>query len=54
MTSDRSYSVSMTHSGACEELERCAGTQFDARVVKALLGLLESEAASAETALALI
>jgi putative two-component system response regulator len=52
MTSDRSYSVSMTHSGACAELERCAGTQFDAHAVKALLQLLESETESAETALA--
>jgi diguanylate cyclase (GGDEF)-like protein/putative nucleotidyltransferase with HDIG domain len=52
MTSDRSYRSSMTHSAACAELERCAGTQFDPRVVEALLGLLEGEAARAETALA--
>jgi diguanylate cyclase (GGDEF)-like protein/putative nucleotidyltransferase with HDIG domain len=52
MTSDRSYRSSMTHAAACAELERCAGTQFDPRVVEALLGLLEAETARAETALA--
>jgi diguanylate cyclase (GGDEF)-like protein/putative nucleotidyltransferase with HDIG domain len=52
MTSDRSYRPSMTHSAACAELERCAGTQFDARVVQALLALLEGEAERTEKALA--
>jgi diguanylate cyclase (GGDEF)-like protein/putative nucleotidyltransferase with HDIG domain len=52
MTSDRSYRSSMTHSAACAEIERCAGTQFDARVVRALLGLLESETRRADQALA--
>jgi putative nucleotidyltransferase with HDIG domain len=52
MTSDRSYRSSMTHAAACAEIERCAGTQFDARVARALLGLLESETRRADQALA--
>ena len=54
MTSDRSYRSSMGHTAACAELERCAGTQFDPRVVQALLALLEREAERAETALGLL
>jgi HD-GYP domain-containing protein (c-di-GMP phosphodiesterase class II) len=42
----------MTHAAACAEIERCAGTQFDARVARALLGLLESETRRADQALA--
>jgi diguanylate cyclase (GGDEF)-like protein/putative nucleotidyltransferase with HDIG domain len=52
MTSHRSYRASMTHAAACSELQRCAGTQFDPRVVKALLGVLERETERAEKALA--
>jgi diguanylate cyclase (GGDEF)-like protein/putative nucleotidyltransferase with HDIG domain len=52
MTSGRSYRSSMTHSAACAEIQRCAGTQFDARVVRVLLGLLESETERADKALA--
>jgi diguanylate cyclase (GGDEF)-like protein/putative nucleotidyltransferase with HDIG domain len=52
MTSDRSYHCAMTHSAACAEIERCAGTQFDARVVSALVGILDSETARAGKALA--
>jgi diguanylate cyclase (GGDEF)-like protein/putative nucleotidyltransferase with HDIG domain len=51
MTSDRSYRSAMAHTAARAELERCAGTEFDARVVQALLDLLEHEAERAETAL---
>jgi hypothetical protein len=50
--SDRSYSSSMTHSAACAEIKHCAGTQFDPRVVKALLVLLENETERADMALA--
>jgi two-component system, cell cycle response regulator len=35
MTADRSYREAMSHEVAIEELERCAGAQFDPRVVTA-------------------
>jgi HD-GYP domain-containing protein (c-di-GMP phosphodiesterase class II) len=37
MTSDRPYRLARDHEGACLELVRCAGTQFDAAVVQAFL-----------------
>jgi HD-GYP domain-containing protein (c-di-GMP phosphodiesterase class II) len=37
MRSERPYGVALDHPGACEELCRCAGTQFDAKVVQAFL-----------------
>jgi diguanylate cyclase (GGDEF)-like protein len=37
MTSDRPYSRRMTLDEACGELERCAGSQFDSRVVEAFV-----------------
>ena len=37
MTSARSYRSALTHDAAIRELKRCAGTQFDSEVVKALL-----------------
>ena len=40
MTSDRSYRASIGHTAARAELERCVGTQFDGRVVLALLAVL--------------
>jgi HD-GYP domain-containing protein (c-di-GMP phosphodiesterase class II) len=40
MTTDRSYRKSLSHDEAMEELRRCAGTQFDPRVVDALLATL--------------
>ncbi len=51
MTSDRAYRSSIGPAAAREELERCTGTQFDARVVGALLAVLEREAEHAETVL---
>jgi diguanylate cyclase (GGDEF)-like protein/putative nucleotidyltransferase with HDIG domain len=51
MTSDRSYRSSLDHEAARAELERCAGAQFDARVVRALIALLEREPERAELAL---
>jgi diguanylate cyclase (GGDEF)-like protein/putative nucleotidyltransferase with HDIG domain len=51
MTSDRSYRSSMTHTAARAELERCAGTQFDPRVVRSLSALLERETERAVIAL---
>ncbi len=37
MTSDRPYRAALSHTQAMEEIERCAGTQFDPRVVAAML-----------------
>ena len=37
MTSDRPYRLARSHRDACLELSRCAGTQFDAVVVRAFL-----------------
>jgi HD-GYP domain-containing protein (c-di-GMP phosphodiesterase class II) len=37
MTSDRAYRRALAHEVACEELERCAGTQFDPDIVAAFL-----------------
>lgn len=51
MTSDRSYRDSIDHAAARAELERCAGTQFDPRVVQAFCELLERETGRAELAL---
>lgn len=34
MTSDRPYRAALSLAEACEELERCAGTQFDPQVVR--------------------
>ncbi len=52
MTSDRSYRDSIGHSGARAELQRCAGSQFDRRVVEAFLTALQRESERADMALA--
>jgi putative nucleotidyltransferase with HDIG domain len=44
MTSDRIYRSAMSQEEARAELQRCAGTQFDARVVEAFLRVLDSYA----------
>jgi putative nucleotidyltransferase with HDIG domain len=46
MTSDRVYRPAMTPPAAREELLRCAGTQFDQRVVEAFMGILDRESAA--------
>jgi diguanylate cyclase (GGDEF)-like protein len=43
MTSDRVYRAALSHEDARAELVRCAGTQFDTRVVEALLRVLDSQ-----------
>lgn len=53
MTSDRSYRSAMPSTIARAELEGWAGTQFDPRVVRALIALLDREPARAELALTL-
>lgn len=52
MTSDRSYRDSIGPAGARAELQRCAGSQFDRRVVKAFLTTLQHEGDRANAALA--
>ena len=47
MTSDRPYRDSMSYEAALAELRHCAGTQFDARVVEALIAVLAREATRA-------
>jgi len=41
--SDRPYRSGRSHSEAVLELQRCAGTQFDPSVVKAFVGLVETD-----------
>lgn len=50
MTSNRSYRSSMTHEQAIAELLRCAGTQFDARIVEIFVKLPGEVFAAHETA----
>ena len=52
MTSDRAYRSSIGPGAARIELKRCAGTQFDVRVVKALLTVLEREVERVEIVVA--
>ena len=39
MTTDRPYREALSHDEALSELARCSGTQFDPRVVDAILSL---------------
>ena len=41
MVDQRSYKAARSHEEAAAELRRCAGTQFDSRVVDAFLGLFD-------------
>jgi diguanylate cyclase (GGDEF)-like protein len=52
MTSDRSYRAAVGHEAARAELMRCAGSQFDAQVVRAFLAVLARESERAEALLA--
>jgi putative nucleotidyltransferase with HDIG domain len=45
MTTTRSYRTAMPRAAAIAELRACAGSQFDPRVVDALLGVLEDPSA---------
>lgn len=51
MTSDRAYRQSIGHDAARAELKRHSGAQFDARVVKAFLDVLQRETQRAEATL---
>jgi HD-GYP domain-containing protein (c-di-GMP phosphodiesterase class II) len=41
--SDRPYRSGRTHQEAVQELLRCAGSQFDPRVVSALVAVMQSD-----------
>jgi hypothetical protein len=47
MSADRSYRKALSRAEAAEELKRAAGTQFDPKVVRAFLAVLEREPAAA-------
>lgn len=49
MTSDRSYRSSIGHAAARQELARCAGSQFDVRVVEALIAAIGRDSEHART-----
>ena len=51
MTTDRSYRKALGHEAAVAELQRCAGTQFDPRVVEAAIRVVGREAAPEPRAL---
>ena len=42
MTTDRCYRTALPHEAALAELRRCAGTQFDPRVVDAVIAVVET------------
>ena len=50
MTGERPYADKRSAESACEELRRCAGTQFDPAVVEAFLVALGRRSGQAETA----
>ena len=50
MVSDRAYRPALSHQDALAELERCAGTQFDPRVVRAFVHAVERESLPLGTA----
>jgi diguanylate cyclase (GGDEF)-like protein len=50
MTSDRPYRERMSVEDACAELERCAGTQFDPRVVRLFVEQVRAQPPSEEGA----
>lgn len=50
MMTSRPHASTMTASEARDELRRCAGTQFDPKMVKVFLGMLDREEPQAEAA----
>ena len=42
MTSDRAYRRALPHEVAVNEIERCAGTQFDPELSEAFVKLIEA------------
>ena len=51
MTSDRAYRVAMSPAAALAELERCAGSQFDPKVVSAFAAAFADVPVAAPTSL---
>ena len=51
MRTDRRYRPALSREAALAELTRCTGTQFDPRVVQALISVLEEEHASGSPAI---
>jgi HD-GYP domain-containing protein (c-di-GMP phosphodiesterase class II) len=51
MTTKRAYRKRLSYAQACNELESGAGTQFDPRIVAALLEALEKQALAGSTGL---
>jgi diguanylate cyclase (GGDEF)-like protein/putative nucleotidyltransferase with HDIG domain len=43
MTSERSYSETMTHENALEEIKKCAGTQFDPSLVEQFVAIMKKQ-----------
>jgi diguanylate cyclase (GGDEF)-like protein/putative nucleotidyltransferase with HDIG domain len=43
MTSERSYSETMTHENALEEIKKCAGTQFDPYLVNQFVSIMKKQ-----------
>jgi HD-GYP domain-containing protein (c-di-GMP phosphodiesterase class II) len=41
MTEDRIYRKAMTHDAAIEEIQKCAGTQFDPQIAKIFMQMFE-------------
>ena len=50
MTSDRPYRKALGHDGACAELRRCRGTQWDPRIVDAFIDLVSERAHASHSA----
>jgi len=48
MTSERRYSKTLSHEQAMEEVERCAGKQFDPYLVEVFLGIIRAAPVTAE------
>jgi putative nucleotidyltransferase with HDIG domain len=46
MTADRPYREGLSDEAALVELRRCSGTQFDPRIVEALVGIVEEDQAA--------
>jgi HD-GYP domain-containing protein (c-di-GMP phosphodiesterase class II) len=46
MTTDRPYRQALSAQDALQELQRCAGTQFDPAVVRALTRVADGSASS--------
>jgi HD-GYP domain-containing protein (c-di-GMP phosphodiesterase class II) len=46
MITERTYKTSLSRLEALEELERCAGAQFDPKLAKSFVGVVRKELAA--------